>query len=353
MLTAHRQYKLLGTYRLILALMVAFGHIATGAGPQDLAKIVTPMAPGFVAVLLFFVVSGYVIAEATDVFYQGRPKAFIQNRFYRIYPPFLFALVLSILIHTILVLFDFPIKDNPSWTRLAQVYNPIKIFYNIVSLLDYHVANATERYYVFVRYIWAVVVEIQFYAIMALAIYVARAKGRRGLILTFALCAGLSFLPSFGVKGAGLYRIIEHLPFFLLGVSVYFIQKKPTLLFLLGGAVSLLAVSLAFARHMSLLSLDVTSSLFYGLLIVFLILARLPPPSPRVRKIDALFGDLTYPLYLNHYIFEVVGFSVLGQNWGGFSLAFAGSFVATYVAMKVVEPMTSSIRIKIRGRALA
>ena len=60
--------------------------------------MVQPYEPGSLAVLAFFALSGFVIAEAADVAYRGRPVAFLGNRLLRIVPHFVLAMMISIIL---------------------------------------------------------------------------------------------------------------------------------------------------------------------------------------------------------------------------------------------------------------
>lgn len=72
---------ILGLYRLSLAIMVFLAH------RSGVFKMV-PGAAGLIGVIAFFMVSGYVIIAAVEVFYVNRIRDFMVNRFLRIYPMF-------------------------------------------------------------------------------------------------------------------------------------------------------------------------------------------------------------------------------------------------------------------------
>src|SRR5215475_1054417 len=71
----HPQYRAFGTFRLILAVMVVAQHVVWIA-PTGLSEILRCAATGNIAVLTFFALSGFIMAEAADQFYGGRPWAF-------------------------------------------------------------------------------------------------------------------------------------------------------------------------------------------------------------------------------------------------------------------------------------
>ena len=69
-----------GTYRFLLALIVFFSH--TRLNVFDFTNTST----GFIAVICFFVVSGFIIARVLDTVYVGNVGHFVVNRALRIYP---------------------------------------------------------------------------------------------------------------------------------------------------------------------------------------------------------------------------------------------------------------------------
>ena len=91
-------YRLFGVFRFVLALMVVISHSARLGGPE-IESALKPWGLGNVAVMVFFCLSGYIIAEALDLFYRQRIGKFLLNRTLRIIPPFLAALLFSILVH--------------------------------------------------------------------------------------------------------------------------------------------------------------------------------------------------------------------------------------------------------------
>ncbi|MDX1429000.1 MAG: hypothetical protein R3282_01880, partial [Rhodothermales bacterium] len=78
---AAHPYRLFGGYRLSLATMVLLSH-----SPGFLPAWMIDLSLGNVGVFSFFVLSGFVIAEALDVFYRGNVRGFAINRFLKIYP---------------------------------------------------------------------------------------------------------------------------------------------------------------------------------------------------------------------------------------------------------------------------
>src|SRR3546814_14922574 len=93
-------YRLFGSFRFVLALLVVVSHTwaLTFADDNFLPRI----GIGNVAVMGFFILSGFIIAEALTTFYAGRPGALLGNRLARIVTPYWAALIVSVGIHAAL-----------------------------------------------------------------------------------------------------------------------------------------------------------------------------------------------------------------------------------------------------------
>lgn len=80
-------YKFFGTFRLLLALAVFFSHSHWLLFSKDTSLQINKLGVGGIAVMAFFVLSGYIISEASATFYRGRPFPFLLNRLLRLLPP--------------------------------------------------------------------------------------------------------------------------------------------------------------------------------------------------------------------------------------------------------------------------
>jgi peptidoglycan/LPS O-acetylase OafA/YrhL len=70
-----------------------------------------------------------------------------------------------------------------------------------------------------------------------------------------------------------------------------------------------------------------------------------------MKRLDTALGDLTYPLYLNHYAVSIAMltlFAHLRPSIGLFVATFVVSVAFSYGAMLLTEPMTKGIRDRIR-----
>ena len=96
-------YRHFGSFRLLLASLVMFHHYSQDLAPEPFPRRSIPFQLGSIAVLAFFALSGFVITEAVDRVYSGKPIAFISNRVLRIVPHFVLAVAVSVLLHKLFV----------------------------------------------------------------------------------------------------------------------------------------------------------------------------------------------------------------------------------------------------------
>jgi len=346
-------YRPFGTFRLALATLVVVSHTHVLAGHGDVLR---SLSLGNLGVMSFFVLSGYVIAEAINVFYQQRPGAFLLNRALRIFPPFVVALALSVLLHWLVSLQGAPRFFDPV-EHPERMFDARNILSNALSLL---IPAGLGRLgftsdYVFVRYAWAVAVELLFYYAMALLLFLSivptirRKMDSKSFWTAAAIAFGLVFLV---VQG-----IMVWVPYFMLGVSLYHFAIGRSRRVLLLAIVSLACVNWHAFEYISRNPVVnvVAAVLLLDLLIVVLwLLSRSEIPQWLV-KVDQFCGDLTYPLYLNHYAISIVVISLVPV--GRYSLALFLAYVLlamifSYLAMQCSEPLTRHLRERIRGRRL-
>ena len=66
-------YRFFGSFRFFLALLVVISHSLVLGGDKYVLYL-KPWGLGNAAVMIFFLLSGFIIAEATDKFYKGNMK---------------------------------------------------------------------------------------------------------------------------------------------------------------------------------------------------------------------------------------------------------------------------------------
>ncbi|HTE42457.1 MAG TPA: acyltransferase family protein, partial [Steroidobacteraceae bacterium] len=217
--------------------------------------------------------------------------------------------------------------------------------------------------YPFVRYAWAVAIELLFYYGMALVALIAlrymRPANRAAFRWSAAALLGTAAFLIYALSSNG--YPLQWAPYFVLGVSLYhhattvgaqrtwaLVAILASLVFINWHAYEYIGRNPRAEAEWALLILDVLIAVLYFLSRVSL--------ARRWIRMDQFLGDLTYPLYLNHYLVGIVFLSLVPSNARSPAL-FVGSLVAAtlfaYVAMQLSEPFTRRLRASIRGRALS
>lgn len=366
-------YRPFGTFRMLLALIVVCNHAGWIAKGTSVGDIFIGERYGSIAVLTFFILSGYIMSEAASTFYANRPVNFAKNRVLKIAPPFLGALILSLIVHVgaysqdaMLAAISFEgykaIPDDMfGFWNLA--YNPLSI--QPVITLDFVKRLTHSDLYLFVRYIWAVRVEVLFYTVVFLALALPSMQRFLGKDRHLKLALGFS---AFMLIDQFVYSFswdIQFASYFLFGVLVYF---GPARVAHFWAAVSI-AVALMLCHSFQFMTGKVPFSagwsdefvkrssefaLFAALIVLFLVLRKARLPSSLSRA-DRALGDLSYSLYLNQYA-VLVAFSALSLTpsmpqltW----LAVVAVCVAVAALMHlVVERPLISLRDRLRGQEI-
>ncbi|WP_298957951.1 acyltransferase [uncultured Methylobacterium sp.] len=353
-------YRPFGAFRLLLAVKVLQQHFLANLAPAGLAQAAQPYEIGSVSVLVFFALSGFVICEAADRVYGGRPGAFLANRLLRIVPLFVAATVLAIAVCWLFHALGTLRLDRSGAGLPAGALSARNLALNLLGFLPFSNVAATFN---LVPVAWAVRLEMLFYLAVAVALglsWLARRLDRpawtfaRTSLAVAALSAPLFVL-------AVLRRLPETFalaPYFWFGGALYFAVAGRS-----RGAAAVVAVSLGaivweFAarpgQHSGLgfeRAVAVQFALLLGLLAAIAGLARLRIGG--LARTDRALGDLTYALYLSHCAVMVAVLSVTT----GFTLPgyLAGLALGVPVALglhRLIEPAVDRARDAIRGGRL-
>ena len=339
---ARPRYRALGAFRFGLALLVMLQHFQHLLPPPARAPF-QALGLGVLAVAVFFALSGFIVAEALTGFYAGRPAGFLGNRVLRLAPPYIAALALSVLVHAALWQGG---RLHPWEAPLpAAPWSPWLIAENVRQLLP-GLAPAGE--FAFIPFVWTLRVEFAFYLV---AFLVALAGSR--LLPALAVAAAYLWFGAFLLRDHPL--IAADAPFFALGVVAFWCLRQPVPLRAAGLAAAAAAALLAFAcwhqppgRDLSL-QLPLLAALLGGALLC----AAAPTPARRLRGWDRGLGDLSYPLYLNHY---VVGLAVSNLTpWRGALPYAAGVMLSLGLAAlmhRLTETPLRGLRDRLRGQSL-
>ena len=331
------RYRPFGTFRLILALFVVCQHFVANAAPVgNLYATFLPYELGSLAVLVFFCLSGFVITEAVDQVYARKPAAYLINRFLRIVPHFVVAVVISIVIHRLF--FDWGTlriadREHPTLYS-AQAFEWWNIGGNLLGFLPG--ANHVIAYD-FVDIVWAVRVEMVFYFAVFFALLV---RPMRCPIPVLLLALGIGCV--FVARQFGLFF------FFAYGVLLYDWRRHKRDLF-----ASILGMMLYFAllpvrNHNRAVALQFV--ILAGLIATLTWLAF---HQTQRRSFDRQCGDLSYPLYIYHQNMLILVISATaGYSYFVFFSGIALSLLTSYGLMRLVDPVVNRLRDIIRGRRL-
>jgi peptidoglycan/LPS O-acetylase OafA/YrhL len=343
------QYRPLGAFRFGLALLVVLQHFQHLL-PPDRRAVFSHMGFGAIAVCVFFAVSGFVVAEANAVFYVGRPGAFLANRALRLVPPYAAAMALSVAVHGVLwhagrlVLWDYALTSSPlAPARLASV---------VLGLVPGFNPHWLGQDFEFIPFVWTLRMEIAFYLAAAAALAAGLRVGGRwpvGAAIAAGLAASAAFLLLAGRPGA-----LSTAPMFLLGASLFLVHARPGWFRAALATIAALLAATGFVswRQHGAPVLEWQLPLLAALLSLFawLVTRRVAGPG---KSWDRRLGDLSYPLYLNHYVVGILATSLAPQvGVALYAASVAGAVVLAAVAERVVDRPLRRLRDRVRTVAV-
>lgn len=319
-------YRFFGGYRLFLAWLVLTSHASS-----HLPGWVAPLALGNVGVFAFFVLSGFVIAEACHRFYPGAPARFLANRLLRIYPTYWVACGVALAIYLALGHPDLRLDAVAVASNLSILYSPAGTFF-------------------WLSLIWAVGIELRFYFVAAVLGGVQRLLPAHPRLVFGAFAIGALALYVVAVAtDYARFATFRHAPFFVLGMAAYYAVVCRSR----AGAVTA-AIALPFALHAYYtynLERWPTTLLFLAVIVAMVPLGRTTVSVP-VARIDKQLGDLTYPLYLSHWpVVYLVEKALPLQGFAAYC-AIAALSVAVAAGILLLEQPITRLRDRVRRRRL-
>ncbi len=325
-----------------MAFLVVLQHFIANAGPLGpIYDYFLPYGAGSLAVLVFFCLSGFVIAEAATQVYPDKPVAYLANRFLRIVPHYIVALVTAV---AILAAFNtwgtlrFPELGHLDLASL-HAFDWSNIAANVLGFMP-----GVNRFlsFDFVDVIWAVRVEMVFYFLVFLVLLVPN-RERLPALVPYALA-------TLGLATALVARQFGYGFFFLFGVLLYDHRRYPVSLPLcaLGMSLHFLAFPLAKTHGLSLVVAQ------YSILAALIgTMTWLAFKTSNRRAFDRTCGELSYPLYLYHQNVIIVALSLTtGYSYPVFVTGVAMSLIVSYGLMRLVDPAVNRVRDIVRGRRL-
>ncbi len=320
----------------------AWNFAAHGVQPAPMSPlyllIKTPvnlLLGGSTAVLVFFVMSGTVLAVSFTEVDNKQYIPYALKRFCRIYLPYAVAVALSLIAMNLLQ--PRPIDTLSVWFNTYSWTHPITAggFVNYVLM--------TNKDTTLDPAIWSLAYELRISLIFPVLLFFLGRWRLPGLIAVTALSVGAQLIEGFGVSGIGhqLLDTLKYLYLFAFGAAFYLSpvrvadgNARPKALFLVAWLIALVPIFLA----IQISALNISTSAFLlsslgAILVVALALSSNPISNQVLASGWATWlGKISYSLYLLHI---PVLLTVVHLLYGDLptSLLFAsGSLAAIFLA---------------------
>jgi peptidoglycan/LPS O-acetylase OafA/YrhL len=317
----------MGFYRLLLAYCVLHSH---AFGPIFGVNV------GVVAVISFFVMSGYVMTRLRDRHYPrlADVPAFYLDRAARLFPQFLFYLALTLVLIEAIDLRSFYFRE-PTLLDVAAHATMLPLGFFMLGLDQLFMPQG-----------WSLGLELCFY--LAVPFYLLAGSRWRGAILAASLA--VFALATLGVVNTDYwgYRLLPGTFFiFAAGIALARADATPArfaLLVALGMAAAWIGLKLlAPALYVLPFTAEVLLGGALGIPLVAL-LAKL-----RFSRLDDYLGDLSYGVFLNHFILIWIAERYALAPWLVVPL---GSLLLSALTYRIVEQPALRFRRRLR-RGLA
>ncbi|MCI0701511.1 MAG: acyltransferase [Planctomycetia bacterium] len=212
------RYPLLDPLRGVAAVWVFLHHVVyafyTTPAP-DLLRL------GYFGVPMFFVISGYCLTAASRRAVQTgeAPERFLLRRALRIYPPFWAAVVLAVAVFALLPILGSAL--NPFEVYLREEWKSVELgewvkLFTLTTAFRPSGELPWDKFRPVNLAFWTLAIEIQFYAVVWLAV---RAGRWFYAILSAITLASIPFVPSASAFSSGWF--LPFWPFFALGIGLY------------------------------------------------------------------------------------------------------------------------------------
>jgi peptidoglycan/LPS O-acetylase OafA/YrhL len=355
-ISAARSRMPLGAYRFLLALIVFFSHVQLNAFDF------TNSSTGFVAVICFFVVSGFIIARVLDTVYVSNVWHFLINRTLRIYPVMWAATALSLLAVAIHGNFLSPPVTVADWTLEDAVQS-----FSLLGAFPYRVWKVVPTG-------WTIHIEVCFYIAIALG-YAAFGRlpvqFRSSAIRWYCFAWLAIYLAISCAANVRFENAAGFIPFFVLGVAIHRLMlglsgRAEWTMFWLAFLLSL--NSILHWNNVENLSIftpwadiqpwfrtvRIPGNLVWFPIMLAIFIASLQIDIPaRLRRIDAFLGDLTYPMYASHLLVCAIVIDAMpsASPLATTAVQLLASLIAAYLLNRWLEQPLYPLRDAFRGRS--
>lgn len=325
-----RQVNIIDSLRAFAAISVCLFHfICTTVGLEYPAAMSAVFAYGQNGVLVFFVISGFIIPWSMyDKNYRpGSVLKFMAKRLIRLEPPYLASILLILIIAFIKTRFHIGVEA-------PEAITPARIGLHFGYLINFF-----PEYKWLNNVYWTLAIEFQYYLLMSFLYVLFVHKNLWLRILAYLLCFGMAWF----VPDSTASHFPAYAPLFLFGISVF--QYKANLVGMLECGIVIVA---CFIYNYAAVS---TASACFGLatalVILFFSVAKVP-------ILDWL-GKMSYSIYLIH---PVVGAAVINflsryahSTVQKLLILLAGlivTFVSSYIMYLLIEKPSKKLSSKIK-----
>ncbi|HKG07489.1 MAG TPA: acyltransferase [Pedobacter sp.] len=266
------------------------------------------------SVHVFFVISGFVIPYSMHMskYTIKDYLRFIAKRFLRLHPPYLIALIFTLIIAAL----------SYNYRGLPNPETPLSV---LKSLFFMHAPTTNPVF-------WTLKIEAQFYIFIGLFFAVLQKYPRTALLIAAPILLFLS------QTDAVLYLdMLNWIPFFLIGIVGYLIYiKTENLSFEYGMMAALIAFSFIFYGFgEALAGLGTTVLMLYY--------------KGSVNSVFSFLGEISYSLYLIHFPIGIKFINLVQRyvapelNWLLFILAFIISLLCAWAFWRFIEKPSAKL----------
>lgn len=312
----------MGTYRLILAILVVTSHGGLRVFGYN---------QGAAAVVSFFIISGYVTSILVEKYYNNPQKIllFYSDRCLRLFPQFIFYLLI-----TFTVMF---LTGNQ-----LILTNPLLVVSNFLMLpLNFFAHYHNE--WIAIPQSWSLGLEFQFY-LLAPLIIIFRKKVITHILSLLVFTIAFSLIIQNDYNG---YRMIwGTLLFFMSGVFIRSGLGRKIILLTYTYFTFLLILSYVYDSGPMLGNRNLIFGYMIGLPIVCLL------TKFNYHKYDAILGDISYGVYLNHFLifFAISELALDYKRPQVLALCVIASIVCGYASSVIIEKKMVRVRHMLRKK---
>jgi len=309
--------------RLAFAMMVLVYHIVIVFPQWTTMRDLTGLLAE-IGVQGFFVLSGYLVYASFEN--SSSLAVYIEKRLRRVYPAY--AVVILICTVAALIVSSAARADLAGVARYAG-WNLVFANFMAPSILGIFVDNPTT---VVNASLWTLKIEVMFYLILPLLVWLLRGAGRCAWIIVVLIYMGAEAW-RFGLNSIGKYDFAHQLPgqmsFFITGMLFYALKLDGWRIHVAG-----LLGAILFAATLIWVYAEPLRALGLGALAIW-------AATGFVRLPDAArFGDLSYGIYIVHFpIIQTVAVLDIFQinRWLGVGVAVTTSIIAAFLLWHLVE----------------